>query len=213
MEIRRFVSDLLDSNMYLLREGDAMLAIDPCRNVSPPPGLRVEKILLTHEHYDHISGVNEWKTATGAPLLCTAVCAEGIADPKKNLARIFPVFCQLQTWIKLETIPETDLGYTCSADETFADSLTFDWRGHRVEMFVLPGHSPGGCGILVDGIAFFSGDSLLQDDHVELRLPGGNRTEWEQVSLPRLAALPDGITVYPGHFSPFRYRSCAGQRP
>ena len=209
MEIERVVSDLLASNMYLLREGDAVLVVDPCRNAAVPADAQVELILLTHEHYDHISGVNEWKAATGAPVLCTAACAEAIRDPRRNLARIFPAFCQLQTWLPLQELPETDLAYACEADRTFADTLTLRWRGHTLELFALPGHSGGGMGILADGERFFSGDSLMENSDVELRLPGGSKEQWAAVSLPRLAALPDGITVYPGHFFPFLYQKKA----
>lgn len=205
LHILQYVSDLIASNTWVIEEDGFSLVVDPARDLTPGVGIKVEKILLTHEHYDHISGVNEWKNSTGASVLCTAACAEGIGDANKNLAHIFPAFCQLQTWVALDEIPETDRGYTCSADETFDDSLTFDWRGHAFSLFALPGHSPGGCGILVDGEAFFSGDSLLPDQEVQLRLPGGDRTSWEKISLPRLRALPDGITVYPGHFDPFIY--------
>ena len=207
MKIDRVVSDLLFSNMYLLREGDAAIVIDPCRDTDPAAGLRVEKILLTHEHYDHISGVNAWKASTGAPVFCSEACACGIADPKKNLARIFPAFCELQTWVPIDSLPDVDLRYAAAADETFPDTASFLWNGHEFRFFSLPGHSPGGTGILVDGTLFFSGDSLMENSPVELRLPGGDRGRWKAVSAPRLAALPDGITVYPGHFDPFVYHS------
>ena len=205
MEILRFVSDLLLSNMYILKEGDSVIVIDPCCNTAPAEGLHVDRILLTHEHYDHISGVNEWKKLTGAPVLCSEKCAERMSDPKKNLSRIFPVFCELQTWIKLETLPDADQSYSAKADETFSDKHSFFWKGHEVRLFELPGHSPGGTGIIVDDKSFFSGDSLMEDTAVELRLPGGSKKDWETVSLPKLSELPDGMTVYPGHFEPFVY--------
>ena len=205
MEIRRFVSDLLDSNMYLLREGDHCLVIDPCRNTAPAEGLSVDKLLLTHEHYDHISGVNVWKALTGARVLCTEACARNIRDPKKNLSRIFPAFCELQTWLRLDALPEVDLSYSCEAEEIFPDESVFYWRGHTLRLFTLPGHSEGGMGILLDDACLFSGDSLMEDSEVELRLPGGSRAAWKEVSIPRLSDLPEGITVYPGHFAPFAY--------
>lgn len=205
MEIKRIVSDLLYSNMYILREGNEAIVIDPCRDISPAKGLRIDRILLTHEHYDHISGVNAWKADVHAPVFCSEACAAGIASPKKNLARIFPAFCELQTWVELDEVPEADLQYTAEADDIFADTASFLWKGHAFRLFALPGHSPGGTGILVDDCLFFSGDSLMEKASVELRLPGGSKEAWETVSLPRLMALPDGITVYPGHFSPFIY--------
>ncbi len=205
MEIRRYVSDLLSSNMYLIVEGDAAIVIDPFRDTTPGAGLTVEKILLTHEHYDHISGVNEWKKATGAPVLCSKACAENIQNPRKNLASTFEVFCELQTWVKLDKLPDTDAQYVCQADETFENEKVLTWRGHSFMLFEMPGHSLGSIGILLDGQAFFSGDSLIEDCEIALRLPGGSRAKWNAVGAPRLAAIPKGIMVYPGHFQEFSF--------
>lgn len=205
MEIRRYVSGLLQSNMYLLREGDHAIVIDPFEDTSPADGLQVDYILLTHEHYDHISGVNAWKAATGAPVLCSAACAENIRSPRKNLAGLFPVFCELQTWIALTELPATDPTYACAADETFDDERTLSWRGHEIRLFALPGHSMGSIGILFDNEHFFSGDSLMERDEIELRLPGGSRKKWLEIGAPRLARLPDGVKVWPGHFEEFIY--------
>ncbi len=205
MEIRQCESDLLSSNMYLILEDRHAIVIDPFRDVSAANGFTVDRILLTHEHYDHISGVNAWKAATGAPVFCSETCAKGICDSRKNLSRYFDVFCELQTWIKLERIPDGDLSYACEADETFRDRTAFDWRGHRFELFEMPGHSAGSTGILLDGRHFFSGDSLMENTEIELRFPGGSRSKWERIGAPRLAALPEEVMVYPGHFRPFPY--------
>ena len=203
MQIRRFVSGLLSSNMYVVREGDHAIVIDPFRDVSPARGLTVDRILLTHEHYDHISGVNLWKEATGAPVLCSAACAENVRDPRKNLAALFREFCELQTWIPLREVPPFDPAYACSADDAFTDELSFEWRGHRWRLFEAPGHSQGSVGILLDGQALFSGDSLLEREKTVWRLPGGSKKQWLERGEPRLNALPAGIRVYPGHFDSF----------
>jgi glyoxylase-like metal-dependent hydrolase (beta-lactamase superfamily II) len=136
-------------------------------------------------------------------VLCSRTCGENIRDPGKNMARLFRVFCEMQTWMVLEREPEVDEGYGCMADETFEGETDLDWRGHRFHLFELPGHSQGGIGIMLDGDRFFSGDSLMEDSVVELRLPGGSRKQWAQVSLPRLRALPENIRVCPGHFGEF----------
>lgn len=206
MEIRRYESDLLASNMYLIVEGTSAIVIDPFRDVSPAEGLQIDRILLTHEHYDHISGVNDWKAATGAPVLCSKACAENAANPKRNLSNHFDIFCELQTWMELDAIPETDPQYVCHADDTFEDEIRFNWRGHEFFLFEMPGHSMGGIGILLDGKYFFSGDSLMENSEIETRMPGGSRKLWREVGKPRLSALPDGIRVYPGHFKDFIYR-------
>lgn len=206
MLIRRFESDLLCSSMYLITEQGHAIVIDPCRNTAILQDLQIDKIILTHEHYDHISGVNAWKQITKAPVLCSKTCGENIRSSRKNMARLFEVFCEIQTWMKLDRIPEGDETYTCEADETFEDEMEFNWQGHTFHLFEMPGHSSGSIGILLDNRHFFSGDSLIEGRDIELRFPGGSKKLWEKLGAPRLARIPAGVHVYPGHFNEFIYR-------
>ena len=205
IEIRKYVSDLLFSNMYLVVEQGHAIVIDPFEEVSPADGLEIDRIILTHEHYDHISGVNMWKKARDVPVLCSRACAENIQNPRKNLAHYFREFCELQTWISLDEIPPYDADYSCKADESFEDELRFSWMGHHWHLFGLPGQSLGSIGIVLDDQYFFSGDSLLENCETSLRIPGGSQKKWQETGLPRLRAIPDGIRVYPGHFENFKY--------
>ena len=203
MEIKRFETDLMSSNMYLIVEKGYAIVIDPYRNTELGEGLNIDLIILTHEHYDHISGVNLWKEKYHAPVLCSQKCAENIKNPKRNLANHFKEFCELQTWIQLKNVPEFDKDFTCSADITFEDKKTIEWMGHIIKLFETPGHSQGSIGILMDDLYFFSGDSLMRGMNIELRMPGGSRRDWNRIGKMRLDSVPDGITVFPGHNSEF----------
>lgn len=203
MEIRRIESDLLRSNMYVVCENGHAIVIDPCRDTSPAEGLQVDMILLTHEHYDHISGVNAWKERTGAMVVCSETCGVNIKSARKSLSKFFDVFCEMQTWMVLQEPPDADLTYTCQADETFSDETKLMWQGHCIKLMELPGHSAGSIGILIDGVEFFSGDSLMKDYEVELRFPGGSEKQWREIGEPRVRKLPRGIRIWPGHFEPF----------
>ena len=199
MEIHRYASDLMDSNMYIIEENGHVIVIDPYRDTTKAGQMTVDWIILTHEHYDHISGVNAWKEKSHAPVLCSAKCAENIQSPRMNLASHFKEFCELQAWKQMDTELEYDNNYVCSADKTFEDEAIFDWKGHQLKLFTIPGHSQGSIGILIDDIYFFSGDSLLQGMKVEFRMPGGSRKDWEKIGKQRLDSVPDGIKVLPGH--------------
>ena len=205
IEIKRYESNLLSSNMYVVIEGDHAIVIDPFENTAPSEGLTIDYIFLTHEHYDHISGVNAWKKAKDVPVLCSRFCATNIQNPRCNLAYFFADFCELQTWIRLDSIPMHDKNYSCKTDMFFDDDLTLEWRGHHWHLFEIPGHSMGSIGIVLDHSAFFSGDSLLENSEINLRFPGGSKKRWQEISMPRLQSIPKGIHIYPGHFKDFIY--------
>ena len=203
MDIRRYDSGILASNMYILSENGHAVVIDPARIVPTEEDLQVDLLIITHEHYDHISGVNAWKEEYRAPLLCSEICAERITDARKNQARYFDAFCKIQSWTQREPVPEIDPAYSCKADLTFNDCLLFEWQGHRFRLIEIPGHSPGSIGIYVDENHFFSGDSLLKDAETELRFPSGSRKQWEEIGEPRIRAIPKGTVIWPGHFERF----------
>ena len=192
--------------MYIVEENGHAVVIDPCRDTAAGDGLTVDWLIVTHEHYDHISGVNEWKEKTGAPLLCSRACAERIENPKKNMSRHFDAFCMLQSWTPVGETRIDPVSYTCRAERTFEDTYSFLWQGHRFSLMEIPGHSPGSVGIMLDNTDFFSGDSLIAGSPIELRFPGGSAAAWEETGKKRIEALPDGVMIRPGHFESFILR-------
>ena len=202
MIIHRVISDLLTSNMYIVAEGTSAIIVDPCRNTEMPEGVEPDLIILTHEHYDHISGVNAWKSRYGVKVLCSRQCNERIQNPTKNMARYFEAFCALQEGLD-KTLPDDfDPGYKCEADEVYETEKEFIWKGHLVRLFTLPGHSPGSSGILIDR-CLFAGDSVFEHQETVLRFPGGSEKDWKEISLPKLMKLPKDTIVYPGHYNHF----------
>ena len=84
MDIEKFESSLLFSNMYLIIEKERAIVINPFQDVKIVNDLKVNRIILTHEHYDHISGVNAWKAETKAKVLCSATCAKNTQSSRKK---------------------------------------------------------------------------------------------------------------------------------
>ena len=203
MQIRQFVSGLLNSKMYLLCEGGHAVVFDPfVYEFAQEP--RLDFSLLTHEHYDHISGVNYLKEQMQIPVMCSKRCAEFIEDPRKNAARYFDAFVHLQSWTEVNPDAEIDHNYSCHADRVLEDHCVLKWAGHEIQCIVLPGHSPGGMGYLVDEKILFSGDNIIPNSKTELRMPYGNKKEWYSVTKPYLDRLCDDVIVYPGHGSCIR---------
>ncbi len=202
MKIERFESGLLESSMYVVTENGHAVVIDPCMNCDAAAMYIFDYIFITHEHYDHISGVNAWKAKTSAPLVCSRKCSELVCNSKKNLARHFDAFCEIQTYSNVWNPDFFDTEYVCKADLTFDNEELIEWQDHIIKLVEIPGHSLGSIGIWIDDV-FFSGDSLLEGKEIELRFPGGNRRKWEDIGKRVIDSIPNGTKVYPGHFDGF----------
>jgi glyoxylase-like metal-dependent hydrolase (beta-lactamase superfamily II) len=203
MKIETFISPLLKSNMYILHEGRHIIIIDPCVVVELLEKIRrwggsVDYLILTHEHYDHISGVNAFKKEFECQVLCCQACAEGIMDPRLNFSRHFEAYCIIQHGMRKGEAPKVK-PYSCEADLIFSTFYSFDWQGHKVELIETPGHSKGSICIRLDKIILFSGDTLLPEINTETKHYKGGSKDFEEKSKPFLEALPAETIVYPGH--------------
>ncbi len=202
MIIQKTQSDLLSSNMYCILEGSRSFVIDPVRHFTYKITNKPDFIILTHEHYDHIAGANTWKKQFNIPIICSEQCNIRMQNAKHNMARYYEAFCELQEeWDG--TIPaDYEPNYTCKADQTISEDTAIVWNGHIIDLMLLPGHSPGSMGILIDN-AFFSGDSIFENHETILAFPGGSAKDWEEISIPKIRKLPAHTIIYPGHYDCF----------
>ncbi len=192
---------VIDSRMYMLRAADAALIVDPNENAALLPdleGVSRAFVYLTHEHYDHISGVNWLREQLPCEVWCSDVCAARLGNIRENLSKTFP-FLFLQDREKYEYVRrEISLPYTCAADHTFTGELHTTWCGHELYAKSAGGHSPGGSLLLLDGQVLFGGDSLLGNG-LELRSLGADREAYIRDVLPFVHTLSSGTILCPGH--------------
>ena len=217
MNITRNISQLLSSNMFIIEEGLHIIIIDPFVNeriidTLIKEGKVIDYIFLTHEHYDHISGVNWLKNSYGGTVVCGALCAQNIQNIKKNFSTFFSAFCEIQEYITVTKEMADVKDYICTADKIIANNNIITWQGHSIKAFETPGHSPGSVCYLLDSKYLFSGDSLLKDFPVQLRFPGGNKKQYLEVTMPFLHGLANDIFVYPGHHEPFYLKEIANRQ-
>ena len=202
--VRTYTYEVIDAKMYVMTEGNKALIIDPC--VSETAVLQLKQqgvddilIILTHEHYDHMSGLelfrNEFNACT---VLCSEECNTYMQRPTRNGSKYFKaLFIDKDSELIEEAEKVQPVSYT--ADELFTGEKRFGWQGHDVFITETPGHSPGSVCIILDGKILFTGDSLLKNDPVITRLPGGNKKTYNERALPFLLSLSGDYEVYPGH--------------
>ena len=213
---RRFEMPYIRSNMYAAVEEGSALIVDPVFSEEAEEylrgcGVKSALILLTHEHFDHTSGIGLVEALFPTRLVCTAACAEYIANVRNN--RPLAMVGLLNTFGREEISNFfSKIGrYVCTADETFEDSLEFTWNAHRICLKSTIGHSLGSCCLEFDGKYVFTGDSLIPGDSVFTRFPGGSAEDYVRSALPYLLSLPQHSVILPGHGLPCLMKNVYGE--
>jgi hydroxyacylglutathione hydrolase len=136
-------------------------------------GVKLTQVLITHGHNDHVEGIAEIVTHTGA----TVVVNAREVDKVKEAIAGTPA-----AGATIRTVAE-------------GDTVSVGKRGLRA--LETRGHTVGGTCFLADGYVV-TGDVLFVGGCGRTDFAGGNTAElWH--SLQRLAALPEETRVYPGH--------------
>lgn len=188
MVIKTVITGNIEENCHLIWDKNKhCLVIDPgddCShilNVIEMHHLFVEKIVLTHGHYDHVGAVNELKKATGAIVIAHEEEQELILNPDLSLARyISPDF----------SIPEVD-AYMKEGDRISVGDLSFT-------VMHTPGHTQGGMCLYGHGV-LFSGDTVFYGTLGRWDFPTGNLSKLVHSITKRIFSLPDETVIYSGH--------------
>ena len=106
MEIQICTSNLMGSHMYIVVEAGHGLLLDPVAGESTAymlkeQGLRLDFIILTHEHCDHCAGAADLQQFFKCPILASKACAKSLMDARMNYSHFFNALCSVQT--KLNT--------------------------------------------------------------------------------------------------------------
>ncbi|MFZ3130146.1 MAG: MBL fold metallo-hydrolase [Desulfosporosinus sp.] len=145
-------------------------------------GVKVEYILLTHGHVDHIGGVEELRALLGDVLVgIHAADAEMLTDARKNLSRNVGMNVVLK-----------------GADFLLQDGQELTIGNKKLKVISTPGHSPG-CVCFLSDEGLFSGDTLFAGSIGRTDFPGGSMPQLLKGVKEKLLILPDETRVFPGH--------------
>lgn len=146
-------------------------------------GLKLEKVLNTHCHIDHIMGNAFLIKEYGVPLLAHK-------DDLYNLKGA-EAFARMYS-LDFDPSPEPDQLIKEGEVVTFGKS--------SFEVIFTPGHSAGHVSFFHRPTnEVFSGDVLFHDSVGRVDLPGGSASVLITSILEKLFPLGDDVKVYPGH--------------
>jgi len=142
-------------------------------------GLKIDWLLETHVHADHVSAAPYLKAALGA--------STGIGQGVRAVQ---------DTWAAIYNLPPVD--GQCF-DRLFADGDTFQVGGLTARVIATPGHTPACVSYLI-GDALFVGDTLFMPDYGTARcdFPGGDAGQLYR-SIRRLLDLPAETCIFVCH--------------
>lgn len=189
MGIKRFISTVLDENIYLLSKKQDCLLIDPGGdNISEVISyikenkLNLLAILVTHGHFDHILSINELLDNFDVPIYIGKEDKEKLYDPSISLARIF-----------------NGTEYMINKDAKIVELNDNDVIFDDITVLHTPGHTSGSvCYYIESDKIIFTGDTLFKMAYGRVDFPTGDSYKMRD-SLNRLLKLDSDIIVYPGH--------------
>ena len=149
-------------------------SLEAVRAMVERSGLKLEKIFLTHGHYDHVKEVGALVEAAPSPGLAVYLHR---GDVREDDARLFP------------PLP---CGFNC-----WEDGDLLNVGALSVQVLHTPGHSAGSVTLLAEDV-MLCGDTLFAGSMGRSDFPGGN-TQQLFASLKKLAQLEGDFQVLPGH--------------
>jgi hydroxyacylglutathione hydrolase len=193
LSIRAFPGGPAMTNAYLVADPETKTALivdapldvtDEILAAAREEGLTVERIVITHTHWDHIGEAAELQTKSGAPMAAHPLAVERLANPGSALMDL-----------PIDIPPSTP-------DELLDDGDTVRLGEHQFQVMYLPGHDDAHIVLVSEpDRVFLGGDVLFPNGHGRTDLPGANQATMNK-SLARLVDLPPDTVVYPGHGDP-----------
>ena len=191
MKIEKFVLGPVGTNCYIVRNEESGQGFLVDLGACPPElvshlrknGPEVKAVLLTHGHFDHIMGLEDFRKEFPVPVYALEEEAPLLENAQLN-----------------SSAGMLGQSFTFSGAEYLRDGQELSLAGLRIRVIRTPGHTVGGCCYyLPDEGVLFSGDTLFRGSVGRTDLPTGSMGELVRSVREKLFVLPDETKVYPGH--------------
>ena len=186
MGIKKFTIGAFETNTYLITKGDKAVIVDPGLDfvsiLDEVNKYKIEAILITHGHIDHIDGSG----LVDAPIYVGKDDLINFKDLTRSLYHM--------TRVK-PSYDINNLNLISVSDNEIINLESFSFK-----VIHTPGHTDGGCCyIYYDNL--FSGDTLFNGSIGRVDFPTGSMKKMKE-SLKKIVNLcNDNVIVYPGHDS------------
>lgn len=190
LDLQKCILGPVYTNCYFLKNKatDELVIIDPAdcpekieQKVSQMNGKPVA-VLLTHGHFDHIMGIEDFLKAFDVPVYVGREEQPLLADDRLNASSMYGYHC----------------AYTGA--KALEDGQTVECAGTEIHVIHTPGHTVGGCCYyLPEEEALFCGDTLFCGSIGRTDLPTGSSRDLAHSIREKLMILPDETKLYPGH--------------
>lgn len=145
----------------------------------------IEKILLTHGHFDHFGAVAEIRERLNCPVLAHKNADLYLLNPIMNLSRQCGGDITVKNTVK------------------FADGDTIVLMSNpdfKLKVIHTPGHTPDSVVLYSEGDSVaFVGDTIFKESIGESGYPGGDKRTLIRSIMEKIFRLPDNTVIYSGH--------------
>jgi glyoxylase-like metal-dependent hydrolase (beta-lactamase superfamily II) len=189
MRIYTYSLGELQANCYLLENEGEALIIDPADDASflleevQRKNLKLVGLFGTHGHFDHTMAVGEIQMSFNVPFYIHKK-DQFLIDRLESTAEHF-------LGHKPIIVPPKLVEYVQEGE--------FKLANFQFKIIAAPGHTPGGvCFYFPEDASIFTGDTLFAGAIGRTDLSYSSKKDlWS--SLKTLLALPEEVTIYPGH--------------